>query len=377
MDNYIKIRNCCISNNCTLLTTFEEFEEKRKLVFQLSYHYVRIDFIGVCGHNSSAVCTNFTTRRTGTTCKACVKDKQKKVGLIIGKEVQSKENTSIKLIEQYLTKEYEVIRTKEGCKADLIIRKYSEINKYYPIQLKSTTSISHKMYSFRDINKNYDNMIIICICTSEKKIWVIPYEDIKHLSILNISVSSKYNKYLVNDNNLLSNNIIKYMPVYYDNILEINKPISILQQREQEYVMKREKYINFLTYVYPDIQNTPTDFIINGKRVQEKVCGYPKKNKNIATVWLASNNGKTINGIRKFRTYCLGENDYYWFNSQKDDKFWIVPEHVLYDKGYIADVNEIKNKKCLYINSKNNTWIKEYEYDYKNINIPVIQELFK
>lgn len=377
MDNYIKVRDSCISNNCTLLTSFEEFEEKRKLVLQLSYYFVRIDFIGVCGHNSSAVCTNFITRRTGIMCKACVKDKQIKVGLTIGKEVQIKENNSIKLIEQYLSKEYEVIRTKEGCKADLIIRKYSEINKYFPIQLKSTTSMSHKMYSFRGINKSYDNMIIICICTSEKKIWVIPYEDIKHLSNLNISITSKYNKYLVSDNNLLSDSIIKCMPIYYDNILELNTPINILQQREQEYVRKREKYINFLTYIYPDIQNTVTDFIVNGKKVQEKVCGYPKDNKTIAAVWLASYNGKKQNRTRNSRTYCLGENDYYWFHSQRDDKFWIIPEHILYDKGYIADTNEIKNRTCLYINPKTNTWIKEYEYDYNNINRIVIEDLFK
>jgi hypothetical protein len=377
MDNYIKVRNCCISNNCTLLTSFEDFEEKRKLVVKLSYHYVRIDFIGVCGHNSSAVCTNFITRRTGIMCKICTKDKMKKIGLTIGKDVHYIEYNSIKIIEQYLSKEYEVVRTKEGCKADLIIRKYSEINKYFPIQLKSTTSMSHKMYSFRGINKSYDNMIIICICTSEKKIWVIPYEDIKHLINLNISTTSKYNKYLVSDNNLLSDSIIKCMPIYYDNILGLNTPISILQQREQEYVRKREKYINFLTYIYPDIQNTVTDFIVNGKKVQEKVCGYPKDNKTIATVWLASYNGKKQNRTRNSRTYCLGENDYYWFHSQRDDKFWIIPEHILYDNGYIADTNEIKNRTCLYINPKTNTWIKEYEYDYNNINIPVIQELFK
>lgn len=377
MDNYIKVRDSCISNKCTLLTSFEEFEEKRKSVLQLSYHFVRVDFIGICGHNSSAVCTNFITRHTGIMCKTCVKDKQIKVGLTIGKEVQSIEYNSIKLIEQYLSREYEVIRTKEGCKADLIIRKYSEINKYCPIQLKSTNKISHKMYSFRGINKSYDNMTIICVCISEKKIWVIPYKDIKHLSNLNISITSKYNKYLVNDNNLLSNSIIKCMPVYYDSILELNKPINILQQREQEYVKKREKYINFLVYIYPDIQNTVTDFIVNGKKVQEKVCGYPKENKNIAVVWLASNNSRKKNGDRSFRTYCLGENDYYWFHSQRDDKFWIIPEHILYDKGYIADTNEIKNRTCLYINPKTNTWIKEYEYDYNNINIPVIQELFR
>jgi hypothetical protein len=43
-------------------------------------------------------------------------------------------------------------------------------------------------------------MLIICVCTSERKIWIAPYEDIKHIKKLNISSRSKYNKYLVKDN---------------------------------------------------------------------------------------------------------------------------------------------------------------------------------
>jgi hypothetical protein len=154
-------------------------------------------------------------------------------------------------------------------------------------------------------------------------------------------------------------------------------PISQLQQREQEYIKKREKYINFLEYKYPEVQNTVTDFIINGKKVQEKVAGLSiNKGKNAIIATIGSNNGKHENGARKHRTYRLGENDYYWIHSDIDDRFWIIPEIVLYEKGYISKADETKIKKAIYI-SHNTEWIKEYQYDYNNINMEKIEKLFK
>jgi hypothetical protein len=377
MENFEKVQNIVIESKCVLLTTFEDFEAKRKMVLDKSYQFVRIDFIGICGHNSSAVFTNFKTRQTGIRCKDCVR--KDKTSILKNKAKQSNniEAVSVDFLEQYLIEQYDIIRTKEGCKADLIIKnKYD--NKYIPLQLKATNSISkHKMYSFRYINKNYDNMLIICICISEKKIWVIPYDDIKHLSNLNISSNSKYNKYLVSDNTKIYEVINKYSDKYsIDTIDDLLEPTAILQKREQEYVKKREKYINFLDYKYPDVQNTPTDFIVNNKKVQEKVAGVNKcKGTNVLSVILASNNGKKDNGNRQFRTYRLGENDYYWFHSSIDDRFWIVPEIVLYEKGYLSKEDETKCKKSIYL-SYNTEWIKKYEYDYNNINKVKVQELF-
>jgi hypothetical protein len=71
MEKYIEVKLIVENNNCTLLTTFEEFEKKRENVLKQSYHYVRIDFIGICGHNSSAITTNFIKRQTGIRCKQC------------------------------------------------------------------------------------------------------------------------------------------------------------------------------------------------------------------------------------------------------------------------------------------------------------------
>jgi hypothetical protein len=378
MENFNKIKNIVEENSCNLLTTFEEFEEKRDKVLKKSYQYVRIGFVGVCGHNSSAVVTNFITRKTGIKCKDCVKKSTICSLKIKNKEANKIESQSISIIERYLLDTYEVIRTKEGCRADLILK--NKINTLYiPVQVKSTNNISsHKMYSFRCINKNYDDMIIVCICTSEEKIWVIPYDDIKHLNSLNISIKSKYNKYLVENNLMLYKIVENYSDKYCKkSLIELNTPLNILQKREQEYVNKRETFINFLEYTYPDIQNTSTDFIVNGKKVQEKVAGIRKdRNNDILSVYLASNNGKKNNGVRKFRTYMLGENNYYWIHSSIDSRFWIIPENILYDKGYLAKADETLANKVIYISNKTQ-WITYYEYNYNNINKENIEKIFK
>lgn len=69
MDKYIKVKRVVEDNMCHLLTTFEEFSESIKEV--KSYDKIRINFIGVCSHKSSAVFVNFYYRKTGLKCKIC------------------------------------------------------------------------------------------------------------------------------------------------------------------------------------------------------------------------------------------------------------------------------------------------------------------
>ena len=373
----MRIVEDCKTKNCKILTTFEQFEEKRKLSLNNSYHYVRIEFIGICGHTSSAIVTNFLCRSTGIRCKKCVKENTYSILKKVSLESSRTESESIILLISYLSNFYKVVRTKEGCLADLAISNSSVNDKYIAVQVKSTNKMSHNMYSFRSFKKEYKNMIIICICQSDNKIWVIPFNEINVTSNVNISVKSKYNKYLVENNNEINKYIDKYCIDYQINNLEelLVSPCKLLQ-REQYYVKKREQYINFIKYKYPDIQNTRTDFIVNNKKIQKKVCSlYKFKNKKDKyIVWFSSNNG-TENKKRKYRTYCLGENDYYWLHSSIDDRFWIIPEKILYEKGFIANNNEIKNRKCL--NLFTNKWLIDYEYNYKYYKYKDIIKLFQ
>lgn len=378
MENYKKVQACFDKNNCKLLTSFEAFEEARKTSHKQSYQFVRVDFIGSCTHESSAVFTNFNLRKTGICCKACVNTRQGET-LKTNNNANEIEYNGIQLLEEYLGPYYEVVRTNEGCGADLAIRKKSETeDKWIPIQVKITIKICHGMYSFSRIDKKYDNMLLMCLCISEKKLWIIPFCDISAQAKLNISVKSKYNKYQV-DIERIEETIDTYLDkVEYLPISTVMEPITPLQKREQLYFRKREQYLPFLEYTYPGIQGTVVDVLIYQKKVQEKVLGFIK-NRNTLQCEFASNNGK-VDGKRTYRTYCLGENDYYWLHSSIDDRFWIIPEQVLSKEGYIANTNEIKKKKALNFKCENNinkSWMNAYEYNYNTINDEVKEKIIK
>jgi hypothetical protein len=77
--------------------------------------------------------------------------------------------------------------------------------------------------------------------------------------------------------------------------------------------------------------------------------------------------------------YQLGENDYYWIHSSIDDRFWIIPEQVLYEKGFVSNKNENKPRKVLWFKSNDNIkqrWLNDYEYSYQTVNKDKIIKIF-
>jgi hypothetical protein len=376
MENYQIVKTCIEENECVLLTTFEEFEEMRKTVLYQYYQYVRVKLIGSCSHESSVVFTNFKLRMTGKRCITCIRNEQKETHKK-NKNANEIEYEGIKILEEYLSVQYEVIRTKEGCLADVVIRKKGgQEDAWIPIQVKTTTHICYNMYSF-NVHNEYKNMLIMCVCITERKIWVLPYNHLNVKKKLNISIKSKYSKYLIENDSIHT-----YIDQYQSEIVpmklsDLLQPVNPLQQREQEYCRKRESNLPFLSYQYPDIQNTCVDVIVNGKKVQEKVLGFVESKKSLHCSFSANN--CKLNGKRQFRCYQLGENDYYWIHSSIDDRFWIIPEQVLFEKGYISNNNEIKPRRMLMFKLKMNEshkWLMEYEFDYTNVNKDKIVKLF-
>jgi hypothetical protein len=145
------------------------------------------------------------------------------------------------------------------------------------------------------------------------------------------------------------------------------RPLSELQQREQEYIKKRVSALPWMKFDSIAIQNSSTDFIVNGKKVQEKVCGYIE-NKNRLLCTMGCNNG-TENKKRLFRTYRLKENDFYWLHSSIDDRFWVIPEAVMFREGYISREDDTIGKKVFSIPLKDmeygiRQWMQPFEYNY-------------
>lgn len=381
MDTYLKIKKNFDDNGCKLLTTYEEYQEYKKNNLEKNYGNIRVNFVAKCTHKNNVAITNFISRKTGLICKNCRYEQYK----ILNKNNNASniELEGNKILEKHISENYIIKKTIEGCSADLLIKDInSNDNLYIPVQMKSTLKKSHNIYSFKKIKSSYKNMLLILICITEEKIWIIPYNDIDRcMKNLSISNKSKYNKYEVASSSL-PEVIKKYNCLSIkEELINIPQTNSIYQIREREYINKRENMINFLNYVYPDIHNTRTDFIINNKKIQEKVVGF-RKNRNAYSVWLSTNYGKKENGNRKYRSYKLGENDYYWFNSSIDDKFWIIPELILYENNMISNKDDVINRKCIYFqileseNYSNHKWLKNYEYNYNNIDKIKILNMF-
>lgn len=374
MDKYHIVEECMKENGCVLLTTYEEFEEKRQHVLKKYYQYVRVDFIGTCLHPSSVVFTNFSLRKTGIVCKGCVR---KKASAREKDDTHKFESDGIEMIEEQIKEHYRIVRTKEGCRADLAIQLHTETeDKWIPIQVKVTQKINHGMYSFRNVSNIYKDMLIVCLAVQEQKMWLIPYNEIdgRMRTSLTISIRSIYNQYKV-DRLTFRTQLESYQSRFIlHTCASLNIPVSLSQQREQLYVKKRETLLPFLSYEYPVIQHTVVDVIINGKRVQEKVLGY-NDNKSSLLAHMGCNNG-IKKGKRTFRSYHLGENDYYWLHSSIDERFWIIPEGVLYEHGLITAKDVIGPLKHVCMKSKYKKWLQDYEYDYTAINVEKIRSLF-
>jgi hypothetical protein len=395
MNKYNSIKKIFEENNCILLTTYEEYidiknkflEDTIKRGVKTSIDNIRVQYIASCNHNNDVAISNFKIRKTGVICRECknirVAEKMKSLHNNISNINQITEYNSITILNKYLSDKLIFKRTFEGSVADIIIKEPDiKDDLWIPIQIKATkTKGRNNCYTFRMIKDTYKDMLIICICIDEEKIWIIPYNDIQTKTNITISTKSVYNKYLINNEDI-KNIILNYKDKYIRNTeAYFNLSMTYLQERERIYIRKRMKYINFLQYEFPVLQNTQTDFIINNKKIQEKVTGY-RKDRDIQTIWFSSNNGKKDNGCKKFRTYRLGENDYYWLHSSINDIFWIIPENILYNQNFISGKNETKNRTYLTIKIingeyKNNKWLKDYEYNYLQPCRDKISKLFE
>ena len=76
---------------------------------------------------------------------------------------------------------------------------------------------------------------------------------------------------------------------------------------------------------------------------------------------MCKNNGainKKINHIQ----YDIGDNDFYWLNSDNKRTFFVIPEQQLIDKGLIGNI-----KKSLFLKITIKDTLHPYMFDYENI----------
>jgi hypothetical protein len=360
---YQTISKAFSDKGCSLSVTEEEFLQVYK------NNRSKLNYIASCGHENSVCYANFNSLNQGIKCPSCVnKNTGAKLKLLrSGDNKNSSIEQEYKCIQYFMeqtTNFFDIKKTYDGCRADLCFKPLScEMNEWLGIQVKTTLSERDKFtrYSFKFNKATYDKFLIVCICIKDKKMWLIPYEEVKDITSIGISSKSKYNQYEVTVETLRDKLLHFYKTMSKYEFDELNTPTSHTQKQEQEYRRIRENAIPFVKFVYHNIEGTVYDFKIRDKKVQEKV-GFICRNKpNSFGFCISKSDGRTQNC-----SYNIGDNDFYWLNCKNSSKFYIIPEQILVQKGFIGD------KTCrqhLYISptNKNTEWTKDYLFDYHDI----------
>ena len=280
----------------------------------------------------------------------------------------------IDYLKNTLLNKFEFIRLFDGCKADIAIKpKYisPDVDEWIGIQVKSTEKKvkNNTSYGYKfDLSKDYENFIIICICLEDKKSWIFENNLISHIkSGLTISDNSKYNQYKI------ENNIESILENYYNNISikkfildELNTPGSKNTQTEYEYRKIREEKITFLDFINNEMEGLVYDFKIGDKKIQEKVGGYPHKNINTYHFTFSKMKGR-IEGKKIRQTYEIGDCDFYWLNCKNSSIFYVIPESILIEKGYIGNSDGKIKSITISKTNKKIFWTEYYLFNYENL----------
>ena len=156
----------------------------------------------------------------------------------------------------------------------------------------------------------------------------------------------------------------------------IDTPICIYQQREKEYRVFRENILHFIQFDNNNMEGLVYDFKIGNKKIQEKVGGLSTTRKGTFLFEVVKKG--MIDNKRCNVQYNKGDNDIYWLNCNNHKHFYVIPEDVLVEQGYICDTKT--KKKMIKVNphsEKSCLWLKPYQFDYENINKEALLELLQ
>jgi hypothetical protein len=371
-----RLYNAMQEHNCKLLTTKDELNI---ICQQIKGGCPKVRYIASCGHEHNVHSNVFMGRLTGVKCPKCKKIEvsQKRKNNATCEDGQSinmkQEDDAIEYLKTIITPNFKLRKTVEGCLADLVIKPcHIEDDNWLNVQVK-TTQKPLRDYGF-NCSSRYKNCIILCICMSDKRMWILNGNNITASRKIAIGLKkSKYDQHEVTSDTI-HQKILEYyqlLPSYTWN--ESNTPISIFQQNERNYRCFIESKCPFIQFEYTEKSNMVYDYTINGFKVQEKI-GF---NSKMLSFCLHKNKGK-INKVRKFQPYKQGDNDFYWLNFPDKVHFFVIPESVLIHHGVIATDLQ-PGKRSIHINTKKlseNKFGMEYLFDYENIDIPRLKSLF-
>jgi len=354
---------------CTLLNTEEEFDSIQSDISVFNKNntkkiYPQFKYIASCGCKNIVFYNVFLNRGTGVICPNCttVKNAKTKKDENIGISNIELELDCITYFTELVKEYFEIVKCFDGCKTDIAFRPLNiTTDKWCGLQVK-TTNLKTRDYNFH-LNNCYENLIILCICYVDKRIWAIPYENVANLKKITIGLKkSKYNIYELTNENIISKLLELYNISNKFEFETLDTPSNIYQQREKEYRLYRKEILNFIKFDDNTMEGLVYDFKIGDKKVQEKVGGL-RKDRNSYHFSLFKNNGK-IDNKRRFTQYKSGDNEIYWLNCEGKKYFYVIPEKILIELNYVDGANK-RGFGCNPLQV--GAWYNEYLFDYENV----------
>jgi hypothetical protein len=279
-----------------------------------------------------------------------------------------------------------MIKTTECAKADWCYYK-EDLTNVLPVKTKTTTKINN-IYKFIKVNK-YEEMLLVCrpMPMHEFGTFVIPGKLVKNKQLnITLKKDTKYWPYFIKDNYLkqfmsnlyeaLSDNKVIFK---WPSGLEID--ISSIKLQEFKIISipiinsnkKEFDNQNWMRQKFPllNYENTKTDVIINGLRIQYKIA-----NKNLQ-LSLQKSAGR-FNKKLTHQPYEADDFDVLFIFPNDNRKYmFIIPMYILVKQGLI-DTNTQKGKTSMHCvlqdkeSDSNYKWTQDYCFDTEQDNIQEI-----
>lgn len=370
--SYVSLNEAMIKHNCKLLTQEDEFNEIKKTT-----HCVKVRYIASCGHEHLVFSNVFKSRLTGVRCPSCVCKTNNSSRIGDGSRTPEgsslyldMEDKTIEYITELLKPVFTVVKVVDGCLADFVIKPLHVIkDEWLAIQVK-TTSKPVRDYGFHCSSK-YEDCIMFFFCMSDKKMWLMEGNNMNVSKKISIGLKkSKYDDFLVTKENVSEKFYQFYLTQKHFAFSILNTPISICQQKEQEFRKNIEEKCPFLKFDYPTKSGLVYDFCVNGFKVQEKTGQYRKDRKNSITFGIKKNNGYIDKRLQK-QPYKIDDNDFYWLNFPDNRFFILIPQMQL-----IRDDNRLTTSISLLFKNNSCKKYNEYLFDLENINIEKLNAVF-
>lgn len=359
------------SKGCKLLTTKDEY-----VAMDCHKHRTmpKVKFIAKCGHDNEVFINVFIYRNTGVICKECSYKQVSAKNKETYTDMHEQEYKGFQVLEGIVGGVFEMKKTHEGCLADYVIRPkgYAQ-DEWLALQLKVSDKVSYNMCSFNIVNK-YTNCIIVCIHLSLKKFWIMD-GNIDLPKRLHITQKySKYDKHQIAESALRETLQGLYDSYHKHCLRDMNVPVSRNCKLEADFRTLREDNVP-IAFEYPKIENRVYDFTFEGKKIQEKVGSRSKKGRKGISFTLHKHNGR-----KKVQSYVKGDNDFYWLNCPDKKTFYILPEHVLIEKGLVSLTPGAKQKNiyiCPGVSDRKNSWTEPYKFLYDGLEVSKVVELLR